>query len=307
MPPYTGTSYALSNLIGGVVGAQSPSGQLSRARRLESEDQLAQTQRTRQYLKEFDWSKPDAPSSALKGLAAIDPTFSQPLLNLVESERLKSIREERQGVAAQEIRGFSPGGISDEELSRIQATRLQYGLDDTRERDPLRFYPYELSARARMATSGSDTDPLINYSTKLLELGYGEKEVGEHINKIRSSGQFDYEELGVPVRRQPAEDKDRLEVSLLNNPEVSALAEQLGFESITKRSFAGADWLSKDTRAPDVEAVLAILASGAYTAQLSPETQALVNRYRTVRTLNTEEAEVKPTGKTKKVAGFGGQ
>ena len=166
MPPYTGTSYALSNLIGGVVGAQSPSGQLSRARRLAEEDQLEQTQALRTSLRDFNWDQPDAPEGALKLLASIDPTFNAPLLNLVDARQRKAIREEKQRTLAAETRGYADDGISNEEEARIRATETEFDLGPQQFRDPSESF-YRRAAGRR---AGAGDDPMLELTKAWLPM-----------------------------------------------------------------------------------------------------------------------------------------
>jgi len=232
MPPFRSTGYVLSNVLGGIIGAQSPQGQLARARVATEEDELQQTKRTREFLKDFKWDQPNAAENALRGLAAIDPAFSSPLINLTYEKGLRAIREDRQRKFAEEYRSFAPGGISDEELARSQATRAEYGLDDVRERDPLRFLPYEYQLRGRVITAGggeSRETTWLKHDEQLAKLGYNEEQREAARKEYKKTGWYDVTKLGEPTTRVLAEPAiKRLENRIFYSKELKDIAAKPG-------------------------------------------------------------------------------
>jgi len=124
---FTGTGFALNNLIGGVIGAQGPRGQYTLKQKEALEDKLEQTRRTREFISNFDFTQENATEEMLKGVSAIDPAYATPLMNLLESERLKRIREERLGTLSGELAARALGGTTEQEYAEIRG--IERGLD----------------------------------------------------------------------------------------------------------------------------------------------------------------------------------
>jgi len=314
MPPFRSTGYALSNVLGGIIGAQSPQGQLARARVATEEDELQQTKRTREFLKDFKWDQPNAAENALRGLATIDPAFSSPLINLTYEKGLRAIREDRQRKFAEEYRSFAPGGISDEELARSQATRVEYGLDDVRERDPLRFEPYRI--RAEASKTGSDYDQMLEFAKGwlpyykfLVEQGATPEEQEEAWKQyITSGGFFNPKAIRRTPQRSDAEVK-RLEKRLVASDDVKqavlakygevkkrgplgAIANALPYVDVPEESVTDVPMYDEEGfLTPEWENVLTDIASGKVT--VSPETKKLVDEYVTALGLSPGAGEKK--------------
>lgn len=290
---YPGTTNALSGLIGGVVRAQSPQSQLALARKAAEQDALAEQQRTREFLSNFDWTQPDATQNALKGLAAINPgVAAAPLFNYMEAQETRLRAEERGRALAETIRPLAPGGIMPGEEATIRARERELLMEPTRFMSP--YDPLDLEAlrqrgatqRAALRATGGKTldDKWLEHQEVLQRLNYPEDAIEDaRIEFYRTGGRYDVELLGMPrPEAMSTNEIDRLESLIISHPETSEVAKRLGYEVVTeegKRTFLGIDPLAKDKPSPDVESVLAEFATGANREMLSPQLRSMVDRY----------------------------
>lgn len=202
MPPLTGVSYGLSNLIQGVIQGQSPQGQRDRIGAIAAADELYSSRRVRNFIKDFDWTQEDAPTEAFKGLASIDKFYAAPLINLVEKRTQDALQRERFKVLESTIKERATDDFSVEDYLNIRGTERGLGLEPTTLIDP--FDPNELQGdlmleaarrRTRMTPSGDEDSQtqrdILKYAQFLQEQGVAPEETAEALRGLYSTGKLD--------------------------------------------------------------------------------------------------------------------
>lgn len=298
MPPLTGTSFAINNLLGAVQQAQGPAGQLNRMRTTAMQDELNQTIALRRFANSFDYTQPNAPLEFLKGAAVRDPGMITPLINLAERQRLDEINMERRGQLADIMTPYVPEGFDRPEIASIQTEALRRGIEEPRFLTPLEepnaldFYEAETRRRAANKRPAGSETALLNNAQKirqdLIERSVPVEIADAYTNYyVQSGGRFNEAILGEyatgELYKPTTDERDRIENAIINNPEVQALAIEEGlFTEETKPTTGlfGVNWNKKNdtvTPTPQKEAVLSELASGKYRGRLSPEVQKMID------------------------------
>lgn len=309
MPPFTGTTFAISNLLQGIQQAQGPTGQMRRQQTTDLQEAAAQRKGLRLLARDFDWMQPDAHLSFLKEASVIDPGMAPSAVNAVYTKAQQDAMMQRRGELADILGPMTPGGFDRPEIAIGQTEALRRNIEPPNWLTPENPWDeYDARTKRMLANrkpapdSGSMT-ALLNNARQVyqdaLDRGVPEIVAREQYNAMLSTGGAltgDYGDLSKGELYKPdTARRDQIENLLISNPEFLDLAESAGVLTSEKRKFLGIDRLRKDKPIESSEygeALLGFAASGKLDSA-SPQLQYMLNEYR--QTVGTSQAPTEPT------------